>query len=146
MSKKKKSPIDDVMCSNSFSSTDDDDGENFLGFSRGDEPSLSCYGCGVDFSLATTSTDDTTICDLKQVLKYGMRWHCPSCLNIPHGKIQSTKVDKLASKNHTSTVSAAKSSPNPQTVSRSCTNSLSKNVASSKDLSQKSDLLFAPIL
>ena len=44
---------------------------------------LSCHECGDDFALASSSTDITTEDDLRRVLKYGMRWHCPSCLNAP---------------------------------------------------------------
>ena len=37
-----------------------------------------------------------------------MRWHCPSCLNILHGKTQAKKVDKLMSNPQTSTVTISK--------------------------------------
>ena len=104
---KKKAATDDAF-SHSISSTDDDGDENFLGFSSNVIPSLLCHDCGDDFSMATTSSDNTTTCELKKMLKSGMRWHCPSCLNIPHGKTQATKVDKPVPNPQTSTVSAAK--------------------------------------
>ena len=85
------------------SSSDDDDGDGFPGFSTsgniqmsGCQPStstfpkatistprieqrLSCYECDEIFS----NSDESSLQDMLQVMKMGMRWHCPSCLQNP---------------------------------------------------------------
>ena len=74
-----------------FSSGTDGEDDNYSAWEP--DTRLSCHECGDAFEMTSTSTDNTTAEDLKCVLKYGLRWHCPSCLKAPHEDTLIKRID-----------------------------------------------------